>query len=206
MTAAGLFWGLTLQAALTVSNLSETTDGYPYAVNSSLFWASSFTTDSQAYNLDSIQLSIRSAESPSGGLQLSVWSGATEPGSSLGLLSGTDNPSPGLNSYTASGISLAANTRYWMVVKVTSGSGTYGFNTTTSLAQSGSWTIGNQPLQYLDIDGYRTWVAVDDPHQFAVYATPVPEPAAVMGVTSLVLVGYSLARRKWGVARRQVSR
>jgi len=97
---------------------------------------------------------------------------------------------------------LAANTTYWLVSGVSSGSGNYQWGYTTSLNQTGlpGWTIGDGYVESNNQGG--SWISfpTDGPYQFSLEetATNIPEPGSVVALLGLGGLGLasSLTKRK----------
>jgi hypothetical protein len=141
---------------------------------------------------------------PSGNLFVNVYSNATDrPGSSLGTLSGSDNPaSAGQYTYTSNGISLDPSTTYWLVAGVSSGSGNYAWFYTDPTTSTGVWSIPSIDTYSNRITG--NWVSGDGyPYLFSIEATAtapssVPEidPNSLGSVLALVLGSLGLLERR----------
>ena len=214
------------RAEVVLSNLTES--GVDYApLSSGLWFGVSFVTNNQAWTLTSATLSFDTAENTSGNLFVNLYSNATNsPGSSLGTLSGSDNPaSAGQYTYTTNGINLDPSTTYWLVAGVSSGSGVYRWLYTDPTTSTGVWSIpstntyaynetgvgttGYRPTEGLGTTGYRpteglgtsgssTWSShPGTPQLFSIEATAVPEPSTyAMALAGLACGGYSVFRRR----------
>lgn len=176
--------------------------------------ANSFITDTNAWRLNTVDVSMFAAGNSSGNFALSIWtdngSGAS-PGSQLEVLTGSANPDPvsgsSTFSYTAAGSGLAVdpNTKYWLVAGVTAGSGSYNWNYSFNPDPPavGVWSIPLQDTYIPSSDQGASWgVASDgDPYMFSISATiaPVPEPSTlVMGLAGITCFGWgAMRRRKW---------
>jgi len=203
------------RAEVVLSNLTEISLG-PDSVSSGKWLASSFVTNSQAWTLTSATLSFGSAQNTSGNLFVNLYSNATNsPGSSLGTLSGSENPaSAGQYTYTSNGISLDPSTTYWLVAGVSSGDGAYPWLFAGSIASTGVWSIpstntyaynetgvgttGYRPTEGLGTSGSSTWSShPGTPQLFSIEATAVPEPSTyAMALAGLACGGYSVFRRR----------
>ena len=145
-------------AAEMVSNLSESSD-HTYTARQTRPQAQAFTTDGHTYLLDSVTIDISSVQDHSGNFTLSIFSNNIDRPDTMvsnGLLAGPNDPSVGLNTYTASAnIILEPNTTYWVVASVNSGSGMYNLSFTASFSQAGAWTISDDCAWSLD--GGASW-------------------------------------------------
>ena len=194
------------RAEVVLSNLNVI-DTDSSDVSLSPWIAQSFVTNSQAWTLTSATLFFK-AYNPSGNLFVDVYSNATDvPGSSLGGLSGSDNPaSEGQYTYTSTGISLDPSTTYWLVAGVSSGDGSYGwvYDNTGSITSTGVWSIPSTSTYAVTTDGGSDWGSYDGfPLLFSIEATatspsPVPEidPNSLGSVLALVLGSLGLLERR----------
>ena len=162
-----------------------------------IWGAARFNTDAQAYSLSSVVLWAKSVSSGSATAELYSDNGGTTPNASLGSLSlsGSFPPSAGPATFTASGITLAPTSAYWIVVKGT-GSGVdwywtddltgtgAGFDTHYAISDNAGSTWGD----IADVDPFQMQVNVD--------LAQVPEPGqwAMMAVTALGIAGYAARR------------
>ena len=146
-----------------VSNMNQTTSG---SANSILHdGAQAFTTgtNSFGYTLESVEISLTVGGSPFPAHTLSIWTeSSNNPGSSLGTLTNPDPVVNGVNTYTTTdGISLSANTTYFIVVDNSPNAGDLGRIAVTgsdsedSGAASG-WSIGDGRV-YRDHDSTGSW-------------------------------------------------
>lgn len=197
VVAASLVMSGSAISATFLDNLSMP-HRYDAAVSYSKWVASRFVTggEAQAFELNSLTLG-RIYETTSGGnFSVSIYStsgmiGSETVGSLVGTLSGNSSPdSEGQYTYTASNITLQANTSYWLVTAVSSGDGTYAVSYTYDTTASGGWTIPtnntyswstNQGADWGTYGGY--W-----PYRYKIDATPIPEP----GIFLLVPMGIGL--------------
>ncbi len=176
---------LLLSAALS-SNASTTltdnlagTSGGATAASGSVWEAQSFSTDSQNYVLNSVSLLLSSADS---GAAVYLYSDSSSaPSQLLGQLNLSDNYSSSLSPtvFTATNLSLTANTSYWVVLNDVNGSVNWSYQATDS-GTSANWA---------EWDGSFWATSTSYPYQLSVVATPaaVPLPASF----SLLLAGLA---------------
>ncbi|MGO9587282.1 MAG: choice-of-anchor R domain-containing protein [Limisphaerales bacterium] len=136
-----------------------------------------FTTDNNMYTVDSVELVISRLFGNTSDLTLSLYSDAGgTPGSSLGTFSNPANITQGGALFTATGLTLAPDTTYWIIAAPgvseksdfewwnSLATGISGFSQFDSNANAwGSWSVS----------------AVDNSPSFVVYGSPVPEPSAL---------------------------
>jgi len=150
-----------------------------------------FSTDTGNYRLDSVVLTLTdNLASSAGGFDVSIWSStgsgpAANYGSKLGdlvaqgsffsALSGSPYDNPTDVTFSATGITLAANTDYW--IKVVNPN-SYGWLN----------VYGGPFLLFGTVDNGQGAKAMGNPFTATVNVTSVPEPA-----TGLLLVGGLLA-------------
>jgi len=194
------------RAEVVLSNLTVI-DTDSSDVSLSPWIAQSFVTNSQAWTLTSATLFFKAYNS-SGNLFVNLYSNATDvPGSSLGTLSGSDNPtSDGQYTYTSTGISLDPSTTYWLVAGVSSGDGSYGwvYDNTGSITSTGVWSIPSTNTYAVTTDGGGSWGSYDGfPLLLSIEATatapsPVPEidPNSLGSVLALVMGSLGLLERR----------
>jgi hypothetical protein len=189
-----------LRALTYIDNLNQTTSS-----TNNLFqnwYGTQFTTDASApfFSLDNITISVFSAASPGSPFTVNIFSDASgEPGSVLGVLTGTTPTGAGNFTFAATGITLSASTPYWVVVQV-SGASTYLIADTHSSTIGGTWltTTGGD----FSTNSGALWVNSDafgDRNQYALNATAVPEPseyATMLGASALGLVLWRRRRSK----------
>lgn len=178
-------------------------------VDSSNWLAQLFSTDSSAasFSVTSVSLALGNAANTSGNFFVSINNntGSNLPGTTVGTLSGTANPSTaGTYTFTSAGISLNANTKYWIRVGVSSGSGSYSWLDTQSFEgfnHTGTWSLFNDfangiPTDSYSFNGGSSWnKAYGTPYKFELSA--VPEP------TTIGLVAAGLAASAFGLMRRR---
>jgi hypothetical protein len=181
------------QGTTYLSNLGETSTGSS-AVGSNSWLAASFFApiDSGGYFLNSIQLAMNDASGTPNGFTVklrTIAAGSSFPGSSVASLSGSPNPSTaGIYTYTAPA-NLILQGGYF--IEITAGtpvaSGAYEWSSSNinSYNPTGGWGIpSSTPFLLRGSDG--RWNPISGTHpQFAINASPVPEP----GVSALLALG-----------------
>src|SRR5439155_7023474 len=120
------------------------------------------------------------AESSAGSAQLDLYSdGGLQPGSFIGAFTSpqTYSSSTANTTFSASGLSLPANTNYWLVLKANSGAYDWSWSDDSSL--SVAWGESD--------DAGSTWFTDDAfPLQLSVTAS-IPEPKNAAGVAAIIL-------------------
>lgn len=151
-------------------NLSATTTSTEAATGSSWLTAS-FATGDATYSLTSVTLLL--ANPLAGQARLDLYSdGTLEPGSLLGTLTPPDSYSSSLDSatFTASDLTLAPNTTYWLVLSADSGEFDWAWTTDNTGSGAGFLRTWGQ-----SDDAGVTWFTIDTfPTQFTVTTTAVP--------------------------------
>ena len=161
-------------------------------------WAASrFTTDTHDYILNTVVLLMyRSGPSTA---QLDIFSDSNDlPGTSIGTLASPESIPLATSevTFSASGISLSANSTYWVVLRAPTGQLWWSYTDDSTGTGSGFSTINTS-----SVNAGTKWATPIDyyPNQMQVNATlaAVPEPSqwAMMGVTALGVTGYALRRR-----------
>ena len=187
-----------------LSNLGQSPDG-SNAVGSDSWLAALFGTGPNAggYSLNSIQLGMANASGNPSGFTVMLYSevGVTGyfPGSSLGTLDGSLNPTTaGIYTFTpASNLTLSPSTYYFIVLTAgtTVANGAYEWNAlnTFSYNPSGGW---GGVISWISNNG-SLWTAHPplDFSQFAINATVIPEPG-VLSLFGLGGLGFLWHRRK----------
>jgi hypothetical protein len=205
--------GQQASAATLVSNLPPTTTSLPgaTAVKLNQWVRSSFTTGSVSYGytLNSVTLRFAQITSATPPDQLIVEIYKDNAGALGDLITSFTNP--GSISFISNYIftlttpqTLAANTTFWLVARVSSGSEEYSWLRTDSTAQTGvaGWSIGDTSL-FSDDQGF-SWNIINEfnAFQFSVDGTVntspppptnIPEPGSVVAL--LGLGGLGLASR-----------
>lgn len=179
------------KADTKITNLTEPV-GFTINVTSTAWLAQKFKTDasSATFTLDSVTLKLHNANNPVGNFFVKIYDttgseGAWLPNNSsvLGTLTGSSDPSTANTyTYTASGITLQANTNYWIVAGVSSGAGDYSWWDSDTTTTTGAWSITATNTDAWSMNGGVNWTNADgSPYMFSVNATAsVPEPSAVL--------------------------
>jgi hypothetical protein len=169
------------------SNLANTTAGTETASGSTWLTAS-FGTGSSSSSLSDVTLLL---SNPTAGVaELNLYSnGLLQPGSLVGTLTPPESYSSGLSNttFSSSGLTLSANSTYWIVLKALSGEFDWAWtadNSGTGTGFQGTWGIST--------DAGGTWYTYAVyPAQFSVTttaATATPEPGTGwLGVAGLLL-------------------
>lgn len=199
LTVLALFWinPLTAKADDLSFNLSNTTAGTETATANRGLTAS-FGTDASDYNLESVTLLL--ANTGAGQAELSIYTdGNLEPGSLVGSLVSPTSYSSTLAEtiFTASGISLSANSTYWVVLRAASGELAWGWttdNTGEGVGFQNTWGESDDAgLSWFTYDIYPTQMRVS---ATAATAAPVPEPATLALLATGVSMGAGFLRRR----------
>jgi hypothetical protein len=178
-----------------LSNLGQASSG-GVSVGSDSWYAADFITGNNpgGYALNSIQLAMADSSGNPSGLTVMVYSSvagiAVFPGSSVGNLSGSANPTiSGTYTYTpASSLALLANTAYFIVLTggTTVANGAYDWSVTSDPSPGYTgYHWGGETFFADSSDGSHWNYTAADYGQFALTATPTPEP----GVISLFALG-----------------
>ena len=188
------------QGTTYLSNLDAASAG-SQTIASDAWVAAWFETPSgsDVYSLDSIQLLMNSPSGNPSGFSLVLYNPfmPLRPENILTTLSGSEPSSPGIFTYTASGVSLLPATVYWFAVTggTPAGAGGYQWNyaDTVSLPVKG-WFQGDS--SQFSADGIN-WGRGPAHQQFAINATAIPEPStlALVGLAGFCLVSASMKRR-----------
>jgi hypothetical protein len=199
--------GQQASAVTLVENLSQGTNSTGY-IELGYWQGSSFTTGSGSYNLNSATLWFQeNTADPNLFLRLYSNSSGT-PGTQLTSFTNPASITTSLanNTFTlATPYTLAANTTYWLVSGISSGTGSYSWGYTSSTAQTGlpGWTIGDGYVVSNDQGGSWSSYPTDGPYQFSLEGTTppptsVPEPGSVVALLGLGGLGLasSLKKRK----------
>jgi hypothetical protein len=187
------------QGILYLSNLGQTPTGNNpvgdhWQVASEVFTGN----NANGYLLDAVELEMADASGTPNGFTVMLYSahsnvptaGGFSPGSSLGTLTGSDNPSTaGIYSYSpVSSLTLSPNTYYFIVL--TAGTSveneTYEWSVTdpNSYNPTDNWGAGGVWFTRSPTGSGWSYNSSDAP-EFALTATAIPEPSAL----SLLLLG-----------------
>ena len=140
--------------------------------------AQAFTTsnNSDGYTVTSVGLDMSSGANPTINFTVGIWTNSNSnlPGSSLGTLTPPASlTTPGVNEFTTSGIELAANTTYWVVVDSDGGGNIQWEGTAADSEDSTSasgWSIADE--SYDRPYGGGTWGSYTDPFKLRVNGAP----------------------------------
>lgn len=179
-------------SAQIVSNLDEVANSAD-SVTSTLWRANRFTTGNNAggYTLDSV-IGRFSAQTTAGTFIAQIYSdNESRPNVSLESLTGAAPATAGDHTFSSAGLSLDANTSYWIAWTATSGQYTPENTFSNSETSTDGWTIGGSSASG---DAGGNWTAESGPgaRLFSIQATPVPEPheyAMFVGLGLMVFVG-----------------
>ncbi len=172
----------------------------------------SFTTDNSAatFSLTTVSLMFFQNTGTIADFSVSIrTNSASLPGTVLGTLTGSVSPTAGITpqqyDYTSGGITLAANTTYWVTwgYSTPTGGGTFFGNPQVNTGVTGQWTLGNSALS---TDGGSNWfpsTSAPQVNQIAIQATAtaIPEPGTYAVIAGLAMLGYAAVRRRRTVAR-----
>lgn len=169
-----------------LANVSAAT-GASYSSNDLQWNAQKFQTDGQSYDLVDVTLSML-LSAGTGNATLQIYSDSsgspnasiatlTSPGSYSGTLSNT--------TFTASGVTLAPNSAYWVVLKGPDSNTIFEWSFTDDNTGSGVGFTTN--WAYSDNLGSSWNPSSTSPYQMRVSVQPVPEPSSV------ILAGLGLA-------------
>jgi len=165
-------------ATILTDNLSAASAGAD-SVSGNVLLGADFSTDSSAYSLESVTLLLREDTTGTASLNLYSDNGGI-PGALFGVLTSSGSYPSSLSDsvFTASGLTLAENTTYWLVLGASSG--TFEWSWTSTNAGSGTGYTGNSA--YFD-GSYWYGTSGVYSYQLSVKADPVaasaaPEPAS----------------------------
>ena len=166
----------TVEAQTTlVSNVAQTRSG---SLGLDTYeGAQAFTTgdNSAGYTVTSVGLDLSSGADHTINFTVGIWTNSNSnlPGSSLVTLTQPASLTLGVNEFTTSGIRLAANTTYWVVVD-SSGGGSVQWEGTSSDSEDSTasgWSIADESYDR-PYDG-GTWGSYTDPFKFRVNGTAI---------------------------------
>jgi hypothetical protein len=164
-----LHWPNTMVVNL-VSNLPPTTPlpTSGFGVNNTQWLSSSFQTGNASYGYILNSVTLRIGQSTLGSLFVKLYSNVA--GNPSTEITSFNVPSiGGTNNYDFTLTNpqlLTANTTYWLVAGILSGSGQYVWTRTNSTAETGlpGWSIGN--LALFSANGGNIWNFFDSPEIF----------------------------------------
>ena len=153
-----------LEMGALVSNIGQTDDSTGDL--SAFDQAQAFTTgtNSGGYTLESVEIHLTNTSPPFPTHTVSIWTDSSgSPGSSLVTLTNPASVVDSVNTYTTTGVRLAANTTYFIVVDSSPGANDFGFirNTSSDSEDAGAasgWSIGNSSLYPESTEGHG-WTA-----------------------------------------------
>ena len=168
-----------------VSNMGQTTSQTENLENYDLAQAFTTGTNSLGYTLESVAFRYSVGGSTVVPTHtVSIWTESSDsPGSSLVTLTNPDPIVNGVNTYTTTdGISLSANTTYFIVVDSSPNAGDQVpvLQTAADSEDSGAasgWSIGNSSI-YRDHDSTGSWATFDDSFKIRIKGTVTEETAS----------------------------
>lgn len=198
------FTGVSAAADTLSNNLSSASGGTEAASGGDLL-AASFTTDSATDSLGSVTLPLADLTSSGGTAVVSLYSdGGLEPGILIATLTGASSYTTTLADVTlsASGISLSADSTYWVVLSASTGEIDWSFAADDN--GTGSGFADEWAASYDDGSTWYTYTSAQgegvDPLQMDVESTSA-STAPEAGGASLALLG-GLALGTVGLLRR----
>lgn len=192
------------QAQVVLSSLGSAIFG-GVTVSGTNYKAQPFATPlTGSYELVSVSLNLANATNTSGNFFVSIMQGDLGTGPDDGLpiitLSGTANPATvGTYTFTANNDLLAANTTYWIVAGVTSGSGSYRWNVATGdNYQMATWTPVDAFAQSSNagVDWSVLTAGSANPYLYEVTVSAIPEPSTYAALAGLGALGLACWRRR----------
>lgn len=159
--------------------------------------AQRFTTDNQAYDLSSVTLKLFAIPNPPNEMSVQLRAGdASKPlNTILGTLTRSSNYAlVGEVTFSATGLTLAPNSDYWISIFGGAGSAWQWFRSTNDTGSG----VGFQTNWSTSTNSGVTWGSggSSDPFKMRVTATPVPEPGTWITATVSIAVGAIIARRR----------
>ena len=187
------------QGTLYVSNLGATPIGSkPVANNSQVAEIFRTGTNAAGYVFNSVQLRMNAGTGSLSGFSVALFSaGGSGPQDLISSLAGSDPASGGVFTYTAPNITLLPYAFYFIVATAATplaqGSYIWSAGPNVSLFGLEQWALDDS--YYSSSDG-ATWAyhVREGSPQMALYATPVPEPAAC-ALAGLGMVALGFMRR-----------
>ena len=199
--------GQQASAVTLVENLSQTNDNGA-TVNVTAWTGSSFTTGSGSYNLESVTLLFKENTADLNNLFVRLYgNNSGVPGTLITTFTNPASITTSLanNTFTlTTPQALTANTTYWLISGILSGSGNYSWGYTFSNSETGlpGWTIGAGYIVSNNQGGTWNSFPTDGPYQFSVNGTEqsqsIPEPSSVVALLGLGGLGLvsRLKKRK----------
>ncbi len=198
----------TAHAQVVVSNISAThNNGVTYPPAPRLL-AQSFTTDSSSaqFNLISVSLMFYQSVGTIGNFTVTVYGNDSgKPGSVLGTLSGNASPTATFagqqETYTASGVTLNANTTYWVSWGFSSPNddgATYIGTPMQDTSATGQWSLGVTRVSFDFGSSWAGFAATEFPAQISIQASAiaVPEPGTYAAIAGAAALGLAAWRRR----------
>ena len=186
------------QAQILVIDNSTSPLAVALSIDATTSVANVFATDSQTYQLNSITLLQLSGDIHHP-LDVELWSDSSSRPASVfatGFSPNGTNALFGTRTYTPAGtVTLSPNTRYWLVLEQAGSS--YGWRDTHPVSPLNAYNTGPGTLGGVSLNSGSGW-SVETPTAcyFQVLATPVPEPAACVTASGIVLAAFGAWRRR----------
>ena len=190
---------LPASGATVVSNLGGT--GSAGLGGTGFGYGRSFTTGTSTYRVDSISISLSDFFAGNSAVSVQLWSdsGGSGPGSlleNLGVVSTSSTSFATLTANSSSNPTLAANTRYWIVVMYDTGVPRVPAQSNTATGDSGStiqndlWTTSNSG---------STWTASPEFDGSVSFAVSADSLASVSSITRVSTSSVQSGSRQWTV-------
>lgn len=197
--AASVIPGAATRADYSLSNnLSGTSGGVESATGTNLI-AAGFGSGTTGGQLSSVTLSIAQVLSSTAEVDLYADDGLDEPGTKIAALtlSGSLSSTLANTTFTASNVTLAANTNYWVVLTALTGQINWSWNlsnTGTGTGYQGTWgESADSGADWFTYDAYPTEMNV-----VLASAATVPEPSTLvlwgLGTVGVVVAGRTRTR------------